>query len=24
MTWEKPDFQAVDLCVEVTTYVYHR
>nr|PZN89169.1 MAG: pyrroloquinoline quinone precursor peptide PqqA [bacterium] len=24
MTWEKPDFQAVDLCMEVTTYVYHR
>jgi coenzyme PQQ precursor peptide PqqA len=21
--WEKPDFQELDLCMEITAYVYH-
>jgi coenzyme PQQ precursor peptide PqqA len=24
MTWVKPKFEIVELCCEVTTYVYHR
>jgi len=24
MTWTKPEFEIVDLCLEVTTYVYRR
>lgn len=23
MNWEQPDFEELDLCMEVTTYVYH-
>ena len=23
MDWEQPDFEELDLCMEVTTYVYH-
>jgi len=24
MTWIKPEFEVVDLCSEVTSYLYHR
>jgi len=24
MTWIKPKFEVIDLCSEVTTYLYHR
>jgi len=24
MTWIKPEFEVIDLCSEVTTYLYHR
>jgi PqqA family protein len=24
MTWIKPEFEFVDLCSEVTSYLYHR
>jgi len=24
MTWVKPEFEFVDLCSEVTSYLYHR
>jgi hypothetical protein len=24
MTWVKPKFEIVELCCEVTTYLYHR
>lgn len=23
MDWERPDFEEFDLCMEVTTYIYH-
>lgn len=23
LTWEEPDFEEFDLCMEVTAYVYH-
>lgn len=23
MDWEQPDFEELDLCMEVTTYIYH-
>ena len=24
MTWEKPDFEALELCMEITTYAHQR
>jgi len=24
MTWVKPEFEFVELCSEVTSYIYHR
>jgi len=24
MRWEKPDFEVVELCMEITTYIHHR
>jgi len=24
MTWIKPEFEVIDLCSEVTTYLYYR